>query len=65
MTIDPVTSIRPIKSGARCRLFAYGPADAIVIPKPHQGSYTQKHCDYMTDNDASPRCPGKEAVKRV
>jgi len=22
-------------SGARCRLFAYGPVDAIVIPKPH------------------------------
>jgi len=22
-------------SGARCRLFAYGPADATAIPKPH------------------------------
>jgi len=22
-------------SGARCRLFAYGPADAAAIPKPH------------------------------
>ena len=39
-------SIRPVKigvmrcwcgylSGARCRLFAYGPADATTIPKPH------------------------------
>jgi len=39
-------SIRPVKnrvmrcwcgylSGARCRLFAYGPADATAIPKPH------------------------------
>jgi len=23
-------------SGARCRLFAYGPADATAIPKPHR-----------------------------
>ena len=23
-------------SGARCRLFAYGPADATALPKPHQ-----------------------------
>jgi len=23
-------------SGVRCRLFAYGPADATVVPKPHQ-----------------------------
>jgi len=22
-------------SGVRCRLFAYGPADATAIPKPH------------------------------
>ena len=38
-------SIRPVKiewrcwcsylSGARCRLFPYGPADATAIPKPH------------------------------
>jgi len=37
-------SMRPVKnelwgvgylSGARCRLFAYGPADATPIPKPH------------------------------
>ena len=24
-----------LSSGARCRLFAYGPADAAAIPKPH------------------------------
>ena len=26
--------VRPCLSGARCRLFAYGPADATAIPKP-------------------------------
>jgi len=24
-----------VRSGARCRVFAYGPADATAIPKPH------------------------------
>jgi len=56
-------SIRPVKlsdevSGARCRLFAYGPADATAIPKPHPDWF------YLSGTGL-PGCSGKEAIKRV
>ena len=59
-------------SGARCRLFAYGPADAIVIPKPHH-LLPRLNPDWFYFSGtglpilvlAYPCCPGKEAVKRV
>ena len=52
--------IRPVKnwlvgcwcgclSGARCRLFAYGPADATSIPKPHHLlPYLNPGCFYLS-----------------
>ena len=47
--------------GARCRLFAYGPADATAILKPH---HLLLHLNPVTVPSYS-GCPGKEAVKRV
>jgi len=44
-------SMRPVKieqwgylSGSRCRLFAYGLADATAIPKPHHASSFDDFC---------------------
>ena len=65
--------IRPVKnrpmrcwcgylSGVRCRLFAYGPADATFSLKPH---HLLPHLNpdwfYLSCTDL-PGCPGKEAV---
>jgi len=33
---DAVLVLLGYLSGARCRLFAYGPADATAVPKPHR-----------------------------
>ena len=50
--------------GAWCRLFAYGPADATAIPKPH---HLLPHLNpgFIFLVPAYPGCPGKEAVKQV
>jgi len=51
-------------SGARCRLFAYGPADATAIPKPP--SLTSfKFKGFTVLVLAYPGYPEKEAVKWV
>ena len=54
-------------SGARCRLFAYGPADATAkiatVPKSHHLlPYFNPHWFHLLVL-AYPGCPGKEAVK--
>jgi len=52
-------------SAVMCRWFAYGPADATAIPKPH---YLLPHLNpdwFYLSGPAYPGCPGKEAVKRV
>ena len=42
-------------SGARCRLFAYGPADATAILKPHRlVSHLNPDCFYLSDTDVYP-----------
>ena len=52
-------------SEVRCRLFAYGPADATAIPKPRH-SLPRINQDWVTFVvPGYPGCPGKEAVKRV
>jgi len=76
--LDVGKSIRPVKiewwdvgvvicleRGAECRLFAYGPADAIVFPKPyHLLPHLNPDWFYLSGTSL-PGCPGKEAVKRV
>ena len=49
-----------LDSGARCKLFAYSPADATAIPKPH---HLQTGFTFLVL--AYPGYPGKEAIKRV
>ena len=52
-------------SGARCRLFAYCPADATAVPKPHH-LLPRLNPDYLTFLVmAYPGCPGKKAIWRV
>ena len=52
-------------SEAKCRLFAYGPVDATVIPKP-QHLLPHLNPDLFTFLvPAYPGCPGNEAVKQV
>ena len=52
-------------SAAWCRLFAYSPADATAIPKPHH-LLPHINRDWFTLLlSAHPDCPGKETVKRV
>ena len=52
-------------SGVRCRLFAYGLADATAIPKPyHLLHHLNPDWFYISGTvPAYPGCPGKEAVK--
>ena len=39
----------PCLSGVRCRLFAYGPADATAIPKPHHLlPHLNRDCFYLS-----------------
>jgi len=38
-------------SGVRCRLFAYGPADAIAVPKPHH-LFPDLNPDWFLPRDA-------------
>ena len=55
-------------SGARCSLFAYGPANATVSPKPyHLLPHLNPDWFYLsgTGSASYPGCPRKEAVKRV
>jgi len=52
-------------SGVRCRLFAYGPADATAIPKPHHLLPHLNADRFALLVLAYPGCPGKEAIKRV
>jgi len=52
-------------SAERCRLFAYGPADATAVPKPHHLlPHFNPDCFYLS-GPCLPCCPGKEAVKRL
>ena len=53
-------------SGARCRSFACGPADATAIQKPHR-LLPQLNPDWFFSFHVLvyPGCPGKEAVKQV
>jgi len=52
-------------SGARCRLFEYGPADATAIPKSHHVlPHLNPDC-FCFFGTGLPGCPGKEAVKWV
>ena len=52
-------------SAERCRLFAYGPADATAVPKPHHLlPRFNPDCFYLSGT-CLPCCPGKEAVKRL
>ena len=48
----------------RCRLFAYGPADATDIPKPHH-SLPHLNPDWFYRYRLTQVVPEKEAVKRV
>ena len=52
-------------SGARCRLFTYGPADATAIPKPHYLLPRLNPDCFTFLVPAYPSCPRKEAVKQV
>jgi len=49
-------------SGARCRLFAYGPAEATAIPKPHDLLADLNPGWFFLLVPAYPGCPGKEVV---
>ena len=51
-------------SGARCRLFAYGPADATAVPKPQHLCLIKIQTDFTLLEPAYPGCPGKEAVNK-
>jgi len=68
--------IRPVKnwvlrywcgylSGARCRLFAYGPADATAIPKSHRLLPHLNPDWFYLSGTGLPRLPWKEAIKRL
>ena len=52
-------------SGARCRLFAYGPADATASLNPINSCLIQIQNGFPFLVPAYPDCPGKEAVKWV
>jgi len=52
-------------SGPRCKLFAYGPADADAIPKPHHLLLIQIQTGFTFLVPAYPGCPGEEAIKWV
>ena len=54
-----------VVSGARCRLFAYGPADAAAIAKPHISCLILIQTGFTFLVPAYPGFPGKEAVKWV
>ena len=69
-------SIRPVKnwmmrccggylSGARCRLFAYGQADATAFQNPIISCLILIQTGFTFLVPAYPGCPGKEAVKQV
>ena len=44
------------------RLFAFGPADATAIPKPH---HLSPHLNPDWFSFVVPGCPREEAIKRV
>jgi len=52
-------------SGTMCRLFAYGPADAIASQNPIISCFIQIQTGFAILVQAYLGCPGKEAVKRV
>ena len=52
-------------SAARCRLFAYGPADATASPNPIISCLIWTQIGFTFLVPAYPGCPGKEAVKSV
>ena len=54
-----------LEQAARCRLFAYGPADATAIPKPHHLFPHLNPDMFYLSGTGLPGCPGKEATKRV
>jgi len=52
-------------SGARCRWFAYGPADATASQNPIVSCLIYIQIGFTSLVLAYPGCPAKEAVKRV
>jgi len=52
-------------SGAKCRLFAYSPADATAIPKPHHLWPHLNPAGFIFLVLAYPGCHGQVAVNRV
>ena len=50
---------------ARCRLFAYGPADATTSQNPIISCLILIQTGFTFLVPAYPGCPGKEAIKRV
>jgi len=52
-------------SGAKCRLFAYGSADATAISKPHNLVPHLNPDWFYRSGTGLPGCPAKEAVKWV
>ena len=52
-------------SGARCRLFAYGPADATASQNPIVSCLIEIQTAFTFLVPAYPGCPGKEPVKWV
>ena len=52
-------------SGVRCRLFAYGPADATISQNSIISCLILIQTSFAFQVLAYPGCPGKEAVKRV
>ena len=52
-------------SGARCRLFAYGPADATASQNPIISCLIQIQTNFAFLVSAYLGCPGKEAAKQI
>jgi len=52
-------------SGVRCRFFAYSPADAIAIPKPHHLLPHLNPDSFYLSGTGLPEISWKETVKRV
>jgi len=52
-------------SETRCKLFAYGPADATAIPNPIMSCLIQIQTGFTFVVPTYPGCPGKETAKQV
>ena len=60
-----VDAARGYLSAARCRLFAYGPADATASQNPIISCLIQLQTNFTFLVFAYPGCPGIEAIKWV